>query len=63
MPGRRENNRTLLVSFSGIDGAGKSTQIEALSARLAEDGLRIRLIRFWDDEESKSEYKKKYINV
>ena len=49
MPGRRENNRTLLVSFSGIDGAGKSTQIEALSARLAEDGLRVRLIRFWDD--------------
>jgi thymidylate kinase len=49
MPGRREDKRTLLVSFSGIDGAGKSTQIEALSVRLAEDGLRVRLIRFWDD--------------
>ena len=49
MPGHTENKRTLLVSFSGIDGAGKSTQIEALSARLAEDGLRVRLIRFWDD--------------
>jgi thymidylate kinase len=49
MPGRSESKRTLLVSFSGIDGAGKSTQIEALSARLAADGLRVRLIRFWDD--------------
>jgi thymidylate kinase len=49
MPERRENKRTLLVSFSGIDGAGKSTQIEALSKSLAADGLRVRLIRFWDD--------------
>jgi thymidylate kinase len=49
MPGRKEDERTLVVSFSGIDGAGKSTQIEALSARLIEDGLRVRLIRFWDD--------------
>jgi thymidylate kinase len=49
MPGRREDKRALLVSFSGIDGAGKSTQIEVLSARLAEEGLRVRLIRFWDD--------------
>jgi len=38
-----------LVSFSGIDGAGKSTQIEALRARLEKDGLRVLLIRFWDD--------------
>jgi thymidylate kinase len=49
MPERREDKRTLLVSFSGIDGAGKSTQIEALSTSLAADGLRVRLIRFWDD--------------
>jgi thymidylate kinase len=49
MPERRENKRTLLVSFSGIDGAGKSTQIEALSKRLAADGPRVLLIRFWDD--------------
>jgi thymidylate kinase len=49
MPGTRKNTRTLLVSFSGIDGAGKSTQIEALSKHLGEDGLRVRVIRFWDD--------------
>jgi len=41
--------RTSLVSFSGIDGAGKSTQIEALCARFKEDGFKVMQIRFWDD--------------
>jgi thymidylate kinase len=39
----------LLVSFSGIDGAGKTTQIDALISSLREAGLRVRLIAFWDD--------------
>src|ERR1700757_5278779 len=39
----------LLVSFSGIDGAGKSTQIDAVRRRLGQAGLRVRLITFWDD--------------
>lgn len=38
----------LAVSFSGIDGAGKSTQIEFLSRRLTRQGLRVRVIPFWD---------------
>ncbi len=45
----RSNSRTITMSFSGIDGAGKSTQIEDLSARLRESGLRVQVIRFWDD--------------
>jgi thymidylate kinase len=39
----------VIVSFSGIDGAGKSTQITALTAHLEGLGLRIRLLTFWDD--------------
>lgn len=39
----------MAVSFSGIDGAGKSTQIQAFSNRLKAAGLRVRLIAFWDD--------------
>ena len=38
-----------LVSFSGIDGSGKSTQIESLRARLNEAGLRVLLVIFWND--------------
>jgi len=38
-----------LVSFSGIDGAGKSTQIHTLRARLNEVGVRVLLITFWSD--------------
>jgi len=43
------SERTRLVSFSGIDGAGKSTQIEALRNRLEAAGLRVRTLAFWDD--------------
>jgi len=38
-----------IVSFSGIDGAGKSTQINALATWLAQVGMRVRLLTFWDD--------------
>jgi thymidylate kinase len=44
-----EHRRPTLVSFSGIDGAGKSTQIEALRVRLNEVGARVLLVTFWDD--------------
>jgi hypothetical protein len=47
IPGRTQH--TMLVSFSGIDGAGKTTQIEALCRRLRTIGMRVELIRFWDD--------------
>lgn len=38
-----------LVSFSGIDGAGKSTQIHALRNYLEERGLKSKPYAFWDD--------------
>ena len=45
----RKDNRTSFVSFSGIDGAGKSTQIKALCTWLEGDGRQVLVIRFWDD--------------
>jgi thymidylate kinase len=38
-----------IVSFSGIDGAGKSTQIDALQTWLGEIGLSVQMLTFWDD--------------
>lgn len=38
-----------IVTFSGIDGAGKTTQIEAICAHLAERGQRVARVTFWDD--------------
>jgi thymidylate kinase len=46
---RSGNRRPRLVSFSGIDGAGKSTQIESLRRQLNEVGARVLLITFWND--------------
>jgi thymidylate kinase len=46
---RSENRQRRFVSFSGMDGAGKSTQIQNLRTRLTEAGLRVSLVTFWDD--------------
>jgi thymidylate kinase len=40
---------TQIVTFSGIDGAGKTTQIECISAHLIRQGYRVALVSFWDD--------------
>jgi thymidylate kinase len=39
----------MFVSFSGVDGAGKSTQIAALRRWLEAQGLRVSTITFWDN--------------
>src|SRR5579872_917950 len=51
MPDASSTNARLpiLVTFSGIDGAGKSTQIDKLCKRLAEAGLSVRQFTFWDN--------------
>lgn len=49
MDGISRRTTQLLISFSGIDGAGKSTQISLLQATLRRAGLRQELITFWDD--------------
>jgi thymidylate kinase len=38
-----------LITFSGIDGAGKTTQIEHLSSYLQAQGFLVTQLSFWDD--------------
>jgi thymidylate kinase len=44
-----KQSQPVTVSFSGMDGAGKSTQIEALCSRAREAGLIVRVVPFWDE--------------
>jgi thymidylate kinase len=39
----------LLISFSGIDGAGKSTQIEKLRENLSDQNIPVEILTFWDN--------------
>jgi thymidylate kinase len=41
--------RPFLITFSGIDGAGKTTQIEQLSSYLEKQGLRVLRLSYWDN--------------
>jgi thymidylate kinase len=38
-----------IVTFSGIDGAGKTTQIDSITSYLVGQGQRVARISFWDD--------------
>jgi thymidylate kinase len=58
----RPIRRPLLVSFSGIDGAGKSTQIDNLRSQLAAAGYRTRLLAFWDDVVVLSRYREDFVH-
>jgi thymidylate kinase len=54
---RHQKEHTKFFSFSGIDGAGKSTQIENLRAHMQGLGLRVRVYQFWDDVASLTRFR------
>jgi thymidylate kinase len=62
MPDRSMLQRPLLISFSGIDGAGKSTQIDALRQAAAQLGLASRVITFWDDVVVGARFREGYVH-
>ncbi len=49
MPSQPKLNKPIVISFSGLDGAGKTTQIAALQEAVSLIELRSTLITFWDD--------------
>jgi thymidylate kinase len=54
---KMKSQKFKLLSFSGIDGAGKSTQIDALLRYLDDRGHRFKLYTFWDDVVAFSRYR------
>src|SRR5437868_816220 len=59
---KRKRKPALLISFSGVDGAGKSTQIEHLRAVLQENGYSSCLRAFWDDVVVFSRYREAFVH-
>jgi thymidylate kinase len=49
MPNTPTKSSLKIVSFSGIDGAGKTTQLIEFESWLRHFGLRTKLLTFWDD--------------
>jgi thymidylate kinase len=54
--------RLLLITFSGLDGAGKSTQIENLRSALHAAGVPTRLLAFWDDVVVGARYRESFVH-
>ncbi len=55
--------RPLLISFSGLDGAGKSTQIDNLRERLEAAGLKVKLLTFWDNVVVMTRYREGFVHT
>ena len=53
----------LLISFSGVDGSGKSTQIENLRRAFHAAGLSTRLLAFWDNVVVGVKYREGFVHT
>src|SRR3954471_24504405 len=51
----------ILISFSGMDGAGKSTQIENLKSVAEQQGLKVTVLTFWDNVVMLSRYREGFV--
>jgi thymidylate kinase len=60
--GAQEEKRPLLITFSGLDGSGKSTQIENLVSYLHAQGLRVARLAFWDDVVVGKRYREGFVH-
>jgi len=54
--------KTLLISFSGLDGSGKSTQISNLVRALHDSGYRTKQLAFWDNVVVATRYREGFVH-
>lgn len=52
----------ILISFSGLDGSGKSTQIENLRAFAVTEGFTVRQLTFWDNVVVGASYREGFVH-
>ena len=55
--------KTVLITFSGLDGSGKSTQIASLRAAAASWGCPTQLLAFWDDAVVLTRYREQFVHA
>lgn len=58
----RASREPLLISFSGLDGSGKSTQIANLTSYLQEHGLQVHSLAFWDNVVVGTRYREGFVH-
>src|SRR5262245_39748803 len=52
----------LLISFSGMDGSGKTTQIAGLMEALEAAGVKTTLLAFWDNVVVAAKYREGFVH-
>jgi len=53
--------RPIVISFSGMDGAGKSTQIANLQTLAEAHGFKVKILTFWDNVVVLSRYREGFV--
>lgn len=59
----RASSKPLLISFSGLDGSGKSTQIQNLTSYLEDRGMAVTTLAFWDNVVVWSRYREGFVHA
>src|ERR1700744_3890889 len=57
-----QSRPVILISFSGVDGSGKSTQIGNLIQYLEDRGLAVKTLAFWDNVVVGTRYREGFVH-